>query len=279
MLLKLNKATSSFLFIYIIINIVLLLAGQSCSTDGCTQTTELILIPEMALNLLGLLYAAILVVFHARKELFLSFLLLGIIFESTILFFQFKNGIFCVYCFFIWLQITIMFLINAFWQLKKTPMFLLAALAVPITVAFAFLILKVDSVFLDDETLEFSSEYTLITSSGCKFCEETKEFFEEEGIECDEVLVEESKSALMLLSALKIKRVPVLIVKNDEVLIVEGPSSIKEYFEQKSFLVGGEQSSLTLERATGNFFDFGKETEQFFKKEEKGCEVLVDCDE
>lgn len=270
MLLKLNRVTSSFLFLYIIINIVLLFTGQSCSTDGCTQTTELILIPEIALNLLGLSYAAILLVLHARKELFLSFLLLGIIFESTILFFQFKNGIFCVFCFFIWLQIAIMFLINVFWQLRKTPMFLLAALAVPATVAFAFLILKVDSVFLDDKTLELSSEYTLITSTGCRFCEETKEFLKEKSVKYDEILVEDSRSAQILLNTLKIKRVPVLVVKKDEFLVVEGLERIKNSFKQ---------NSLRLERTTGNFFDFGKEAEQFFKKEEKGCEIFVDCDE
>jgi glutaredoxin len=224
-----EKVISMIMFLFLFsITISSYFFGVSCGTSGCKAASQLIIIPEIYLNVLGavfFLFLYLLSVFNYEK-LYKIILLSGLLFESILYSFQIKQGIFCPICFTV--IFSILFLTFFKFKLKQLYVFL-----IPFTVFSAVYLLN----FSEKNNFTFENEFSLISYSECSHCKKVKDYLHANAIEFKNIDIKEVKGSLSFLKHFKFEGIPVLIVRNSEkdFRILYGDSDILEYFDRKRF--------------------------------------------
>jgi len=220
-----NLSISIFLSLYIGIEFILKSLNLGCKTNGCTATIELVKFSEIQLLSLGLMLSLTLIItsLFKKKDIFIYFLYIGMIFETILFFYQIVSGLFCIFCFGVWITLFILTFLNSKEKINFISYILIIFIALN-TLNFT----KVDK----NNKIIFQSKYTLLGYKGCPFCEKTKKYFKENNIIYKFIDIKKiNASSVFKLTGFK--GVPTLVIKENKnkLLFLENNKNIQNYFE------------------------------------------------
>ena len=247
---------------YLFINLYLIMIGSSwCKSEGCEISKSLLLIEQTDLYTLAIAAFGTLMIVGIKilqtdsvklKE-FYKFSIFTIMVCETILlsYLYFKTGSLCVSCFIFYLLVIVNYLLI---DIKSKKVFV-----IPFIIA-SFALLNLDVNTTSNESL--SNKYTLLQSSTCKHCKEVKEYLKTNNIEYKK---EDYTKYSGLFSSLNIKKIPVMIVKNNQnnILILNGVNEIKEHMDINELDIKNE-TKINIISHTNTFF---------LEEKEEGCEI------
>jgi len=228
-----NKRTfvlSLQVFIIILVSYFLfskLITGSGCEASGCKAAASLINIPQIYLEITGLLFSLSLLLFYLFYKSFYKYILLfGALFELIIFSFQVKNNIFCPFCFSFMFPLMILFLI----EFKEKA--LISLLSIPV----ALFILNLNSSQVNISNVVYSEgPYTLISSNECPHCKKVKKYLFDHMIDYKNIDISTNPNIVLFLKRFEFKGIPVLIEKknDNEFEIIYGQEKIIRYLDKK----------------------------------------------
>jgi glutaredoxin len=214
--------------IYIFVNMLLNLFGaEICKSEGCSIVKSLTTIEPNFLNILGLLFAS-LILFLSQKSFksdsyskYLNYILFcGFVFESVLIIFQIRLlDSLCYYCLGIFGFITILSLYHLE-RVRVISTFLM------ILIAFFMLKFIPYKAILDESTTTY-----MFTSKSCKHCIVAKEYLNSNSIEFKNLDVEKIENQNFL-TQFGIDSIPTMLIKNGQNFeLIKGDRAIIDYFE------------------------------------------------
>lgn len=252
------------MIVYISTNIILTIFDiKICETNGCELSKEIISIPYLYVNYLGLAFAFILFVLGYIKSNFFNFFsLMGLLSETIfigMLFFVANTT--CLFCMGFYLLLILNFILNKY----TNKLYLLYPIMILITLSF----FKYDNMNISKINLPENGKY-LIQSETCKHCKEIKEFFKETNIEYKKLEVEES---MALMNTLNLTTIPILIEKTEEGLIIlDNKEKIKNYINKR---IAPATTNIFTKMTTNNNLLIQNNKEEgcsIFSKKEEDCD-------